>query len=192
MRGAGRTEGGVRRERPGNGVPTREGVRERGVLGTDMVLQGPTEAGVACYLAWELGGGGSMEGSEQAARGGETPTPRSFFAATTVPRLPPCPHLLRRITLPTLVMAAPSSPTFERGEPWFDDGNIVLLADASGVAFKVHRGMLARHSEIFQSMFELPPPSQADVEKCDGCQLVRMYDLPDELSNLIKALYDGA
>ena len=77
-------------------------------------------------------------------------------------------------------------------ELWFDDGNIVLLADTSNVAFKVHRGMLARHSEIFQSMFELPPPSQADVEKVDGCQLVRMYDLPSELSNLIKALYDGA
>ena len=89
-------------------------------------------------------------------------------------------------------MAAAPSSTLERGEPWFDDGNIVLLADASNVAFKVHRGMLARHSEIFQSMFELPPPSQADVEKVDGCQLVRMYDLPSELSSLIKALYDGA
>ncbi|TFY67856.1 hypothetical protein EVJ58_g1366 [Rhodofomes roseus] len=88
-------------------------------------------------------------------------------------------------------MPIPPSPSFERGEPWFDDGNIVLLADASNVAFKVHRGMLARHSEIFQSMFELPPP-QADVERVDGCQLVRMYDLPEDLSSLIKALYDGA
>ncbi|KZT73755.1 hypothetical protein DAEQUDRAFT_683238 [Daedalea quercina L-15889] len=83
------------------------------------------------------------------------------------------------------------SPTYVRGEPWFDDGNIILLAHAPNVAFKVHRGMLARHSEIFQSMFELPPPTQAEVEKIDGCQLVRMYDSPDELSSLIKALYDG-
>ncbi|KAH9936336.1 uncharacterized protein B0H18DRAFT_1113741 [Fomitopsis serialis] len=89
-------------------------------------------------------------------------------------------------------MTVPPSSSLERGEPWFDDGNIVLLADASNVAFKVHRGMLARHSEIFQSMFELPPPTQADVDRVDGCQLVRMYDLPEELSSLIKALYDGA
>ena len=26
----------------------------------------------------------------------------------------------------------------------------------------------------------------------DGCQVVRMFDKPIELSNLIKALYDGA
>ncbi|CCM03515.1 uncharacterized protein FIBRA_05649 [Fibroporia radiculosa] len=81
--------------------------------------------------------------------------------------------------------------SYERGDPWFDDGNIVLLADGANVAFKVHRGILSRHSDIFQTMFQLPPP-QADVEMLDDCHLVRMYDLPVELSNLIKALYDGA
>lgn len=81
---------------------------------------------------------------------------------------------------------------YEHGDPWFEDGNIVLLTDPTGVAFKVHRGVLARHSEIFQSMFQLPPPTQSDVETLAGCQVVRMYDLPSELSSLIKALYDGA
>ncbi|KAI0917318.1 hypothetical protein AcW1_007467 [Taiwanofungus camphoratus] len=80
---------------------------------------------------------------------------------------------------------------YERGEPWFEDGNIVLLTGQPSVAFKVHRGVLARHSEIFQSMFQLPPPSQPDVESLDDCQVVRMYDLPAELSSLIRALYDG-
>ncbi|OBZ71381.1 hypothetical protein A0H81_08401 [Grifola frondosa] len=41
-------------------------------------------------------------------------------------------------------------------------------------------------------MFELPSPSHLDIETVDDCQVVRMYDLPVELSNLIKALYDGA
>lgn len=85
----------------------------------------------------------------------------------------------------------PTGPPYEHGEPWFEDGNIILLADQSNVVFKVHRGVLSRHSEIFQTMFELPPPSQSDVETVDDCPLVRMYDLPVELSNLIKALYDG-
>ena len=79
---------------------------------------------------------------------------------------------------------------YKRGDPWFDDGNIVLLADGSNVAFKIHRDFLSRHSEVFQSMFQLPQPS-SDVETMDDCQVVRMYDLPAELSNLIKALYDG-
>lgn len=83
----------------------------------------------------------------------------------------------------------------QQGEPWFADGNIVLFTqdtDAhSGVAFKVHRGVLARHSEIFESMFEMPPPMGEEVEMAEGCQVVRMHDLPDELSALVRALYDG-
>ncbi|OSD07263.1 hypothetical protein PYCCODRAFT_1402743 [Trametes coccinea BRFM310] len=86
-------------------------------------------------------------------------------------------------------------PHSARGEPWFDDGNIVLFAedtdsDAS-VAFKVHRGVLVRHSEIFQSMFELATPGASDVELAEGCPVVRMHDRPAELSALIRALYDG-
>lgn len=87
-------------------------------------------------------------------------------------------------------------PADKRGEPWFDDGNVIVLTEDTAsdvtVAFKVHRGMLARHSEVFQSMFELPAPITEDVEVADGCQVVRMYDRPTELSALIRALYDGA
>ena len=83
----------------------------------------------------------------------------------------------------------------QRGEPWFDDGNIILLTEDAGadttIVFKVHRGVLARHSEVFQSMFELPSPAATDIEIADGCQVVRMYDRPTELSALIRALYDG-
>lgn len=81
-------------------------------------------------------------------------------------------------------------PKHKRGDPWFDDGNIILLPEDSSIAFKVHRDFLSRHSEVFQSMFELPQPT-SDTEILDDCQVVRMYDLPLELSNLIKALYDG-
>ena len=83
-------------------------------------------------------------------------------------------------------------PRDKRGDPWFDDGNIILLTDLEdgGVAFKVHRGVLCRHSDVFQAMFDLadPPP---DSEHVDDCPIVNMPDLPEELSSVIKALYDG-
>ncbi|KDQ62527.1 hypothetical protein JAAARDRAFT_121290 [Jaapia argillacea MUCL 33604] len=80
--------------------------------------------------------------------------------------------------------------TDNRGDPYFGDGNVVLLTEQDGVAFKVHGGVLARHSEIFQSMFEFPQPAW-NSETFDGCPVVRMHDIPLELSNLIQALYDG-
>lgn len=91
-------------------------------------------------------------------------------------------------------MASTVVPLEKRGDPWFEDGNVVIVPDASEsqVAFKVHRGVLSRHSEIFQSMFEIPQPSCTSGETLEGCQVVCLYDLPVELSNLIKALYDGA
>ncbi|KAJ7796170.1 hypothetical protein B0H14DRAFT_3114545 [Mycena olivaceomarginata] len=75
----------------------------------------------------------------------------------------------------------------KRGEPYFDDGNIIL-----DFTFRVHRGVIARHSEVFDSMFLVPQPGADMVETMDGCQVVRMWDSPLELSNLIIALYDGA
>ncbi|KAL0581170.1 hypothetical protein V5O48_000860 [Marasmius crinis-equi] len=80
----------------------------------------------------------------------------------------------------------------QRGDPWFEDGNIILVAhdEANPTAFRVHRGVLARHSEVFQGMFEIPQP-QSVFKAPQGCQVVPMYDIPNDLSNLVKALYDG-
>jgi hypothetical protein len=78
-----------------------------------------------------------------------------------------------------------------QGEPWFKDGNIIILTDASNVTFKVHRGVLARHSEVFQSMFEIPQPLGGELETLEGLQIIRLYDLPEEMSHILKALYDG-
>ncbi|KAJ7781772.1 hypothetical protein DFH07DRAFT_864982 [Mycena maculata] len=86
----------------------------------------------------------------------------------------------------------------KRGEPWFEDGNVILAtatsseSPSSSTAFRVHRSVMARHSEVFESMFLVPQPTTEIVETMDGCQVVRMWDAPVELANLIIALYDGA
>ncbi|KAL4244116.1 hypothetical protein ABKN59_009447 [Abortiporus biennis] len=72
-------------------------------------------------------------------------------------------------------------------EIWFSDGNIVLVASRS--AFKVHRGQLERHSEVFKDLFAIPQP--IDEETFDGCSWVRLYDSPSDVLYLLRALYDG-
>ncbi|KAH9480322.1 hypothetical protein JR316_0006920 [Psilocybe cubensis] len=79
----------------------------------------------------------------------------------------------------------------KRGEPWFDDGNIVLITQEDPTAFRLHRGVLARHSEVFSHMFELPQVLDSEAESFEGCQVVYIYDLPLELSNLFNAIYDS-
>ncbi|PPR07100.1 hypothetical protein CVT24_010936 [Panaeolus cyanescens] len=56
-------------------------------------------------------------------------------------------------------------------------------------AFRIHRGVLARHSTVFNDMLSLPQPADADL--FEGCPVVPMYDLPKDLSSLIHYLYDG-
>ncbi|KAK7048519.1 BTB domain-containing protein [Favolaschia claudopus] len=79
---------------------------------------------------------------------------------------------------------------------YFDDGNIILRCEESqdsSVIFRVHRSVMARHSEVFNSMFLVPQPEADMVETVDGCQVVQMWgDSAVELANLIVALYDGA
>ena len=93
-----------------------------------------------------------------------------------------------------------------RSDIWFSDGNIVLIAGAG--AFKVHRGQLERHSEVFKDMFlvgraRVGSPRQ-DSSLCDeetmneeghkivdGCPTVDIYDCPSDVYHLLLALYDG-
>jgi hypothetical protein len=88
-------------------------------------------------------------------------------------------------------------PSSNRGDPWFEDGNIILsVEDDDGhvlKAFKVHGGVLARQSEFFNTMFDIPQPTTTldPMEPTSSCPVVRMHDRPNEVSYLIKALYDG-
>ncbi|TFY62276.1 hypothetical protein EVJ58_g3961 [Rhodofomes roseus] len=74
-----------------------------------------------------------------------------------------------------------------RSDFWFNDGNIILVV--RGIAFKVHRGQLERHSEIFRDLFSMPQPP--DQVLLDGCQWLELYDSPSDVLHLLSALYDG-
>ena len=75
-----------------------------------------------------------------------------------------------------------------RSSIWFEDGNIILVA-AGSAAFKVHRGQLERHSEVFQDLFSIPQPR--DQLLLDGCFIVDLHDSPSDVFYLLTALYDG-
>ncbi|KAJ8079489.1 hypothetical protein PM082_011076 [Marasmius tenuissimus] len=86
----------------------------------------------------------------------------------------------------------PHAPLTRCSELWFSDGNIVLIAEQR-FAFKVHRGVLARHSEVFADMFRVPQPIDMEVDtELEGCQHVEMaHDRADDVYFLLKSLYDG-
>ncbi|KAG5637601.1 hypothetical protein H0H81_003993 [Sphagnurus paluster] len=74
-----------------------------------------------------------------------------------------------------------------RSDFWFLDGNIIIIAGDS--AFKVHRGQLERHSDVFNGLFSIPQPPE--LELFDGCLYVELHDSPSDVYYFLSALYDG-
>jgi len=74
-----------------------------------------------------------------------------------------------------------------RSDFWFRDGNVVIVAGSA--AFKVHRGQLERHSEIFSDLFSIPQPKEQHL--IDGCSYVELQDCPSDVFYFLSALYDG-
>ncbi|KAL5530738.1 hypothetical protein ACEPAF_6996 [Sanghuangporus sanghuang] len=91
------------------------------------------------------------------------------------------------IQSPTLSESSRLSAETRQTDFWFEDGSVILLAGT--VAFKVHRGQLARHSEVFRDLLSLPQP--IDEAIFEGCPLVELHDSPTDLWYLLRALYDG-
>ena len=78
---------------------------------------------------------------------------------------------------------------------WFEDGSVVLFAYSgrpSGAqelhGFRVHRTILAAHSEFFTDLFNVPHPD--GEEECEGCPVVQMQDTSEDLTHFLKAVYD--
>ena len=86
-----------------------------------------------------------------------------------------------------------STSTIKRdSEVWFEDGNIVVIAQ--NVAFRFHKSVLSIHSSVFRDLFSIPPPSPTSEvvdETFDGCPVVRVSDTSYDFRELIRATYGG-
>ncbi|EMD34217.1 hypothetical protein CERSUDRAFT_140580 [Gelatoporia subvermispora B] len=82
---------------------------------------------------------------------------------------------------------ADSSSMKHSNEFWYLDGNVVLIAGE--IAFRVFRGQLSQHSDIFRDLFEIPQSSS--MEQLDGCPVVRLYDDPNDIIHILRALFPG-
>lgn len=71
---------------------------------------------------------------------------------------------------------------------WFEDGSIVIAG--SDISFRLHRGVLARHSGVFKDTFQIPQGEQSLT--VDGCPAVQLHDPGEHLILLFTILYDGA
>ena len=84
-----------------------------------------------------------------------------------------------------------SLPSIERDlDFWYTDGNVVVVAQQ--VAFRVHRGLLARQSYIFRDLFIIPTPTvPAQIDVIDGCPVVCVSDSSNDFWALLRVIYWG-
>ncbi|GJE90370.1 hypothetical protein PsYK624_065010 [Phanerochaete sordida] len=73
-------------------------------------------------------------------------------------------------------------------EMWMDDGNLELIAD-NRVAFRVHRSVITRKSNVFNDMFSFPQPPHA--QNTSGCIVIHLPDSPEDLFYFLDAIYDA-
>ena len=75
-------------------------------------------------------------------------------------------------------------------EVWLSDGSIVIAA-ADDVAFRVHKSILSRRSEVYNDLFSLPNADAAMAETMDGCPVVRVSDSSVDIRHLLLVLCCG-
>ncbi|KAJ7781771.1 hypothetical protein DFH07DRAFT_791460 [Mycena maculata] len=73
-------------------------------------------------------------------------------------------------------------PEYNRGAPWFDDGNVILMSRDQ--AFKCYKGLLAQHSTMLREILET-----RTTESIGGCPAVQLDDSTADLSNFLAVIH---
>jgi hypothetical protein len=71
---------------------------------------------------------------------------------------------------------------------YFPDGSVVIILDKT--AFRIHKYVLARHSEVFNGMWDIPQPPMSDSDMYDGCPTVKLTDSKADFIEVMKVMYD--
>jgi len=84
--------------------------------------------------------------------------------------------------------------TYENPDLWFDDGNIIIRTvishKRSYAVCKVHKSILAAHSNVFHDLFDGPQAAfHIASDRYDGLPVIELPDSPSEVKNFLKALY---
>ncbi|KAH9885114.1 hypothetical protein C8Q73DRAFT_718381 [Cubamyces lactineus] len=96
-------------------------------------------------------------------------------------------------SLETAILEAASpvkEADFVQSDFWFEDGNIILVA-SDGIGFRVHRSILAHHSNVFRDLFDIRQAICGDEPDACPCPIVPISVPADDLSKLMRALYGG-
>jgi hypothetical protein len=81
---------------------------------------------------------------------------------------------------------APAHEARRVADLWFHDGTLVLATET--LLFRVYAGLLAKESPIFHDMLGLPQPKEG--ETMDGCPVVHLSDIGQDVEYFLKALFD--
>ncbi|KAI0065949.1 hypothetical protein BV25DRAFT_1868638 [Artomyces pyxidatus] len=88
-------------------------------------------------------------------------------------------------TSPSPHRPSPRSPYRTSSDFCFEDGNLTLCVGQ--FEFRIHRGLLGRHSDVFWDMLSIQQPMLHDSDP----SRVILHDNPEDVHYLLHALYDG-
>ena len=91
-------------------------------------------------------------------------------------------------TLPLVLVGEGTEEHFQHDDLWFEDGNVIIVAE--NVWYKLHRGILAKHSGVFRDMFQVADSSAGD--SVQGCPTVSVTDDAQHMTLFLLLLYDAA
>ncbi|KAJ6525296.1 hypothetical protein DFH09DRAFT_174916 [Mycena vulgaris] len=73
-------------------------------------------------------------------------------------------------------------PEQNRGIPWFDDGNVILMSHDR--AFKVFKGMVSQHSPVLREMLD-----EGGTEVIEGCPAIQLDDATIDIASFLTVIH---